>query len=69
MDFSEKLMYNFLVLVPSFYHMVMDYGGYMRVSYGTPSQYGAMAERRTRNREVSGLKPACAIWFFPWGRK
>ena len=29
------------------------------------SQCGAAAERRTRDREVSGSKLACAIWFFP----
>ena len=30
-----------------------------------PSQCGAAAERRTRDREDPGLKLACAIWFFP----
>ena len=28
-----------------------------------PSQCGAMAERRTRDRQVPGSKLACAIWF------
>ena len=30
-----------------------------------PSQCGAKAERRTRDREVPGSERACAIWFFP----
>ena len=35
----------------------------------TPSQCGATADRRTRDRKVSGSKFACAIWFFTQARK
>ena len=37
---------------------------YMFVPFA-PSQCGAKAERRTRDRVVQGSKIACAIWVFP----
>ena len=32
--------------------------------FSMPSQCGATAERRTRDREIPGSQLACAIWIF-----